>query len=305
MADRSISLEAGAARVEIAPDVGGALASFRWRGRELLRPTPDTARIARDVRKFGCYPLVPYSNRIADAALHTREGTIYDLMRNFGDHPHAIHGVGWQRPWSVATRAPTKVLLTMEHRPDGETAQAWPFAFRAAQSFSLDTRSANATLTLTLQIENTDTRAFPFGLGWHPFFPRDSETQLGFSADGVWRTDSTGLPTRHDAVPDVWRFDPPRTIAAPLDNVFTGWPGRASIVWLQRALELTIEAEPTCNFLVVYIPRGQDYFAVEPVTHMTDAFNRYARGARGTGTRLIGPAQTHCATMRLVASLIS
>ncbi|MGI8894717.1 MAG: aldose 1-epimerase [Casimicrobiaceae bacterium] len=299
-----VSLEAGDARVEIAPEVGGAVASFRWRGHEVLRPTPDDARKVRNVREFACYPLVPYSNRIADATLHARDGTIYDLVRNFGDHPHAIHGVGWQRLWSVETREPAHALLALEHRPDGGVASAWPFAFRAAHSFSLDARTNAAILTMTLAIENTDTRAFPFGLGWHPFFPRDAVTQLGFSADGVWQTDPTGLPTRHVAVPDAWRFDPPRTLAMPLDNVFTGWTGRASIVWPQRALELTIEAARTCDHLVVFIPTGWDFFAVEPVTHMTDAFNRYARGERATGTRLIDPGQTHCCTMRIAASMI-
>jgi len=186
-----IELASSEARVEIAPNVGGAIASFRWRGHDVLRPTSDAARRSRNVRQFACYPLVPYSNRIADATLRLRDdGASYSLARNFGDHPHAIHGVGWQRVWSVETAcAPSSVLLSLEHRPDGEPAKAWPFAFRALQSFSLDARADAASLTLALAIENTDSRAFPFGLGWHPFFPRDRATRLGFKADGVWETD--------------------------------------------------------------------------------------------------------------------
>jgi len=298
-----VVLEAGDARVEIAPEVGGAIASFRWRGHELLRPTHGNARTTRNVRQFACYPLVPYSNRIAEAVLRTRDGTTHELAGNFDNHPHAIHGVGWQRPWSVEHRASTHALLTLEHQPDGDAAKAWPFAFRATHSFSMEVRTNAATLALTLAIESFATCAFPFGLGWHPFFPRDAMTELGFNANGVWHTDATGLPTRHVAIPDAWRFDPPRALATPLDNVFTGWAGRASVVWPQRGLEVKIEADRSCDHLVVYIPPGRDFFAVEPVTHMTDAFNRYARGARGTGTRIIDPGQTYRCTMRIVASL--
>ncbi|MEJ7669905.1 MAG: aldose 1-epimerase [Casimicrobiaceae bacterium] len=304
MGSDPISLAAGDAQVEIAPGIGGAIAAFRWREYDVLRPTPDDARSSGDVRQFACYPLVPYSNRIADATLRLHDGTTHALARNFGDHPHAIHGVGWQRDWSVKIREPADALLTLEHQPDGDAATAWPYAFRALQSFALDTRPDAAMLTMKLAIENTDACPFPFGLGWHPFFPRDAVTQLGFSADGVWQTDATCLPTHHIGIPDAWRFDPPRAIGATaLDNVFTGWTGRASLAWPQCRLEATVEADSACDHLVVFVPPGRDFLAVEPVTHMTDAFNRAARGASCTGMRLIGPGQSYCCTMSIVASI--
>ena len=46
----------------------------------------------------------------------------------------------------------------------------------------------------------------------------------------------------------------------------------------------------------------RDYLAVEPVTHMTDAFNRAARGERDTGTRWLGPGDERSCTMRIVAT---
>jgi aldose 1-epimerase len=49
----------------------------------------------------------------------------------------------------------------------------------------------------------------------------------------------------------------------------------------------------------VFVPSGQDYLAVEPVTHMTDAFNHAARGDHGTGTRVLEPGATFSCTMRI------
>src|SRR5438552_19144770 len=91
-----LMLGAGDAQVELAPATGGALAGFTYRGVDVLRPTPADVRAEGNVRGHACYPLVPYSNRIANARL-TLDGRAYTLRKNFGEHPHSIHGVGWQR----------------------------------------------------------------------------------------------------------------------------------------------------------------------------------------------------------------
>src|SRR6187399_481226 len=98
----ALSLSAGTARVEISPGAGGAIASFTVDGIDVLRRTPPAERDA-NVRAHACYPLVPYSNRIAHAKLRFA-GRDFELDRNFGDHPHSIHGVGWQRPWRIVAR---------------------------------------------------------------------------------------------------------------------------------------------------------------------------------------------------------
>ena len=297
-----VTIAAGDAAVAIVPGVGGSIGSFRCRGIDVLRPTPEAFRHAGDVRQFACYPLVPYSNRIAQAALASPERT-HPLARNFGDHPHAIHGVGWQRAWTLEADGPAHARLALDHVPEGDTALSWPWAFRATQAFALASVPDGALLTLTLTIRNTDSHTFPFGLGWHPFFQRDASTELGFVAEGVWQTDETCLPTAHVAVPPPWRFDPPRAIdATTLDTVFTGWAGDAEIRWPSTGHRVLIEADRSCSHLVVFIPPGRDQFAVEPVTHMTDAFNRAARGGSATGTRYLRPGDAHSCTMRIVAT---
>jgi aldose 1-epimerase len=299
----TLRLADGDATVTLAPALGGAIASFTAGGRDVLRPTPSDALAAGNVRATACYPLVPYSNRIADASLRLPDGTRHALARNFGDHPHSIHGVGWQRAWHVASVEPTRALLCLEHRPDGENARAWPFAFRATQSFALRVDGNRATLGISLAIESCDARPFPFGLGWHPFFPRDEATRLGFRAAGVWLVDGTNLPTRLDAAVGRWRFDPPRTLAdVTLDNAFTGWDGRATLVTPSAGDAVTIEADRALGFLVVYAPAGRDFLAVEPVTHMTDAFNRATLGAAGTGTRVLAPGAAYSCTMRITCA---
>jgi aldose 1-epimerase len=54
----------------------------------------------------------------------------------------------------------------------------------------------------------------------------------------------------------------------------------------------------------VYVPAGRDFLAVEPVTHMTDGFNRAARGEAGTGTRTLAAGAAFSCTMRISVRVI-
>jgi len=113
----------------------------------------------------------------------------------------------------------------------------------------------------------------------------------------------TNLPTRRVAADDAWRFDPPRALRGiALDHVFVGWDGRATIDVPTQGHTVTIEADRSLSFLVVYVPADRDFLAVEPVTHMTDAFNRAAGGEPGTGTRALGPGASYSCTMRITCA---
>ena len=294
----TLELACADAEVALAPGIGGAIAAFRCGGEDVLRPSAAAALAADDVRGLACYPLVPYSNRIADAILHFA-GRRYALAHNFGDHPHAIHGLGWQRPWRVVSHAAGHALLELRHAADTAAARAaWPWPFVATQFVRLAAHGGGVTLLARLALRNTGQAPFPFGLGWHPYFPRAVDTRLGFRADSVWLNGPTQLPQTCTAVPPAWRFDPPRTVQVILDQVFNGWSGTAT---LERPghLRVTLAADRSCAHLVVYAPENSGYLAVEPVTHQTDAFNRSAAGAPDTGTRLLAPGRAFSCTMRL------
>jgi len=294
-----VRLAVGGAAVDLAPAVGGAIAAFAWHGVPVLRPTPADALAANDVRRTACYPLVPYSNRIRDARLRFGDRD-YALGRNFGDHPHAIHGVGWQRAWTVDHAEASRALMRLEHDGAGANAIAWPWPFRATQAFDLAASGSRAALTLSLAIVNTGPAAFPFGLGWHPFFPRSAATTVCFGARSVWRNDATALPVDRVDAAGAWSFAAPRDPGdTTIDNVFHGWDGTAVIDGATSSPAVTVEGDAACDRLVFYAPAGRDFIALEPVTHETDAFNRAHAGAAGTGMRMLPPGAGFSCTMRI------
>lgn len=284
-------LQHGDQTVELAPDVGGAIARYSIIhddvSVDLMRATSfDT----RNVLDFACFPLVPYSSRVREGRFRF-EGREIRLPLNFGDHPHSIHGHGWQAPWSVSAVAPDSVTLDYDH-----VADAWPWAYRARQSFLLD----REMLTIELSLTNLSDRSMPAGLGLHPYFPRARKARLRANVSSVWRMNAEVMPLERVPLPADCRL--PEGVAlrdVVLDNGFEGWDGRAEITWPELGLGLDLEASPALRRLVVYAPAGQEFFCVEPVSNMTDAFNRAAEGERDTGMRVLAPGEAFAAWMRL------
>lgn len=298
-----ISLRAGDLALDLAPKVGGVVAGFRHGATDILRPMPAEAIARGLVRQSSCYPLVPYSNRIAHGRFNM-DGQTHQLTLNFGDHPHSIHGNGWQRIWQVEAASETDATLMLDHVPFGFGPagwDGWPFAFRAVQRFSLTPEA----MEITMAIENRDTRPMPAGLGWHPYFKAHEGATLAFSADDVWRNGPNSLPQERVAIPPAWDYSADRLLGEPnLDNCFNGWMGAAEMQFPQEGLSVRMEAGPDVRHLVVYIPTGRGFFAVEPVTNMNDAVNRMDEVA-DHGLRILQPGEQMAISMSIAVTALA
>ncbi|MGD1879885.1 MAG: aldose 1-epimerase [Kiloniellaceae bacterium] len=283
-----LRLSDGLAELEVAPREGGCITAFRWRrGAETLdwlRPAPASGRFAPN--DSGCFPLLPYSNRIRSGRF-SFGGKDYRLRPNFAPAPHTIHGHGWKLPWEVAAQNADSLTLSYDH--DGSD---WPAPYRAAQRFALH----DGGLSVEIAVTNTGTQAMPAGLGLHPYFPRTPACRLAATVDRMWATDAEVMPT---GLVDADLSGGLSPDATPLDNCFTGFAGRAVIDWPEQAATLTLEADPALAFLVVYTPAGADFFCAEPVSHCTDAVN-LAAARDDTGLAVLQAGERFAATLRFL-----
>jgi aldose 1-epimerase len=276
-------------RTEVAPHIGGSILSLTHASRTVLRPTPEEAVEAGAVRRTACFPLVPYANRIAEGRF-LWDGRAHRLAENFPASPHPLHGVGWRRPWQVVSADERSCVLRLEHRPRGSEQQDWPFAFDAEQKMSLGIGG----LRVELSVVNVDESAAPLGLGLHPLFPRRGSERLIFNAAGAWRNGSDMLPAS-PVSGGLWEHAAGQSLdAQDLDNDFFGWNGTARIE-AECSDAIHISASSIFSALRVFTPADKDFFAVEPVSHSTDAINRGGAaellrvqpGARLSGTMTI------------------
>ncbi len=260
-------LRAGPSSLVLAPDTGGAILGWSHGARPVLRRALPDAILLGHVRGLAGFPLVPFCNRIACGRFHW-DGQDYDLDRNFGDHPHTIHGVGWQAAWRVDAVTANSATISLLHDARGEQGRHWPFSFAAEQHIDL----AEDALQVTLRMTNRHPDAVPAGLGLHPYFLRSTYRTMQFDAEGVWHNGANSLPIQHTAVPAAWDHSAGRTIGSvALDHCFTGWRGPVRLAGPAFGLEL--ETSEIFRHLQVYTPPGQDFFCVEPTSHMPDAIN--------------------------------
>lgn len=273
------ALRAGPWQLGLLPELGGAIAYLTRDGRDVLRRAPDGVD---DPLETGCFPLVPYANRIAHGRF-SFAGEAHLLPLNFGDHPHSLHGIGWQSRWTMRMEGAADAVMDLRH--DG--GDGWPWPFRAEQRLALD----DDGLTVSLALANEGDRAMPAGLGLHPYFPRDASTRLTMAAERMWEGDATMIPTRAVAAGTFgdWLAGagfPDRLI----DNSFDGWTGQAVIDGAGGATRIGAIGARAVH---LYAPPGETFLCVEPVSHLPDALNQ------GFAIDTLEPGETLTLTMRI------
>jgi len=214
-----IELEDEFTRLTLAPELGASIVNWTVRstGQPLLRHSDAHALNTGLPGKLGCFPLIPWSNRIADGGFDCPDGWLA-LAPNSLTDPLPIHGSAWQQVWDVVSRSENEVVLQL----DGTT----PFAYRARQRFHLSAGKLSIELLVTHLAEH----AAWHGLGLHPYLPRTANTRLQAPARHVWLCDRAKLPTELSALPLEWDFQHLKALPESLvDNGFCEWNGHCLI----------------------------------------------------------------------------
>jgi aldose 1-epimerase len=236
----------------------------------------------------GCFPLVPYCNRIRDGRF-TFRGREVRVARNMASDASPLHGQGWLGAWEVVRQSGTEAELLFVH-PAGE----WPWAYEARQAFTVD----DGGLTVVLSCTNTGREPMPCGLGQHPYFHCTPETVLDTEVESVWTIDENVLPV--EKLPAKGRYDlrNRRVAGQDLDNGFGGWSGRATVE--DPSLPFRIEmSSPDVDFFQLYSPPSGELFVIEPVSHANAALNEPEEAWAELGLKVLEPGETMSLTMRI------
>ncbi len=276
----AITLDAFGWRAVILPALGGAMASLNFEGEPVLRSAgPDVG----DILDCASFPLVPFANRIGHGLLRIGERTV-QLDREPVALPHAHHGHGWRRDWQVADVSDRYLTLFYDHPGQGASGDSgWPWSYRAEQRFVIHPGGIH----IDMAIVNRDPQsAMPCGTGIHPYFVRRRASAITLRATGIWANHPDGLAKVLEPT-DLFKGDQPVPVDAleGLDNFFpctdpaTIWGGDHSLVLHGSAMA----------GVHIYVPAGEEYFCVEPVSHPPDAFGR----GEYTAADIVAPGETY------------
>ncbi len=240
----------------IDPQRGGGILRFDWRDQPIFHPARMNEEGPLALANF---VMVPFSNRIANGQF-SFNGQSVTLVPNYpaASAQHPIHGHGWTGQWQIVAKSEDTLHLRYEH-PGGR----WPWLYVCDQIMTLTPDGYLHRVSIT----NTGEITMPAGLGFHPYFPR-SKAKLHTSFDGFWQTSGDGLPTRWISKVGPYCLSDDD----PVDTVFTGRKSPLLIDWPQH--QLIIEPDFDLPETHIFAPAGEDYFCIEPVSHITDAINR-------------------------------
>ena len=258
------ALEADGWRLKIDAARGGQVVECSWHGHEVF--TTATAGLWPSETQAGCFPLVPYSNRIRNGAFSIAGRSVSLTPPEFA-FPHALHGLGWRSAWLCQQSRPNEATLLQTH--DGA---AWPWRYRARQHFS----ASGNRLIMSIEIENSGASPMPAGIGFHPYFSRQPGTKLALGVGGFWTTSPSnpGIPEDWCSLDPLTNFFEGKELGTiDLDNCFTGWARNARIESPHTQLRIDLAASAAFSNLVVFCPTDRNILCLEPVSHVNDAAN--------------------------------
>jgi len=265
--------------VVLDPVRGGRLASWTVDGQELLVGAPDDVDASIH---WGCFVMAPWPGRLAGGRFEWR-GTTIRLRQTHGRH--AIHGLTWNRPWTVESATADAATLSIELPRD-----EWPMGGRVRQRLEV-TRTG---LRLDAEIEAVE--PMPAALGWHPWFRRRGDPRLRVDADRLQVTRGmvpTGAVEAVEGRTDLRAG--PRLGVRRLDLAYVAARSPVVITWPD--LELRIAFEPSPAPLVVYTPAAS--ICVEPLTATPNALALAPAMRRSAGVRILAAGESLRAGMTL------
>ncbi|WP_433667569.1 aldose 1-epimerase [Nocardia sp. CA-136227] len=237
----AVTLRSADAAVHLTPDNGGRIRGLTVAGHELLL----------DGDPHGSFPMVPWCGRLRDGVLH-HAGHSYPFPRDAP--PHALHGLGWTRAWTVTAATETTAELSLD------LGAPWPFGGTATQRISIDDRGLDLEMTISAAAMD-----FPAQAGWHPWFRRtlsagDAPVRIDFAPSWQELRGADYLPSGERIAPRPGPWDDCFGMPEGVDVTLT-WPGR---------LELRITSP--VQWVVVYDERLEGV-CVEPQSGPPDGLN--------------------------------
>jgi aldose 1-epimerase len=284
-----VSLRSGELVLVLAPATGGSIVRFERVESDGTRTAimRGTDRADASVLDMGCFPLVPYCNRIRGGQFQFRGRTIRQQPNMAGD-PSPLHGHGWLASWTLVEQTESRAHLLYRHEPDD-----WPWQYGASQRFELDTDA----LRIELTCRNLSEEPMPCGLGQHPYFPCTPATELDTGVRDVWTVDDEVLPVARIAAEGRYDLRQRRICGQDLDNGFSDWNQEA---WIRTPGSSSIRlTSADARFFQVYSPVQGGFFVAEPVSHANAALNEPEEKWAELGLRVLQPGEEMQLSVRL------
>lgn len=229
--------------------------------------------------------LFPFASRIKEGKYKFQED---EYQFNCNDNgKNALHGLVFDKKFELFEPEEHKdncsVTLNYFER---NLSEGFPFKYFLSVTYTLFENSLKVRITA----KNMDDKAFPFILGWHPYFNSDNlkESSLTFNSDKKVDFDENLITKEIVAfkTPEIFKIEDQQ-----LDDCFILNDNKVSFKTPSYKMEITSDAKK--NYLQLYTPKEFPVIAIEPMTGISNSFNNKI------GLQVLEPNKTYAINWNL------
>ena len=241
---------------------GASLQTLKLNGEIIIEdvsPLPYSSTYASSI-------LFPFANRIKDG-VYTFEGKTFQFPINETGNNNALHGLVFNKTFNVVDQKETEnfASITFEY-VENNASIGFPYTYTLQLQYIIKKNSVD----INVWVKNTDSHAFPFTLGWHPYFVSSDlfNSTLHFDSNKQIAFDSRCITTGVNTIENESVFE---VKDKQLDDCFILNSNKTQFNTPNHKLQISTSSKE--NFLQIYTPPKANTIAIEPTTGVSDSFN--------------------------------
>ena len=260
----------------LVPEFGATLLELNFNGKNILDSYKTPEHLASgDWSKSAI--LFPFPNRLDDGKYNVN-GIDYQFPINEKGRNNALHGLGFDKSYEVKGMTVQEDFASVScvYQSKGNNS-AYPFTFLFEITFTI--KNSNE-FEVEMYFTNESNHAIPIGLGWHPYFILDEESNdswLQLPNCKKVEVNDKMIPTGEKTIFEDFKklrrigdssLDTCFEIEDKSENVNILLKGRFGEInyWQETGAQLW-------NFFQIFTPPARKSVAIEPMTCNINAFN--------------------------------
>lgn len=230
--------------------------------------------------------LFPFTNRIKNGT-YSFYNNEYNLELN-ENAKNAIHGLVYNKKFKIVNHKINVdfASITLSYQ-EIQKPKGFPFNYDIILTYTL----SQTELNLEVIVKNTDSKTFPFTLGWHPYFYSSDlfNSFLKFNSTKKVVLDPKMIPIKIDKISPIDKKFQIKN--KKFDDCFI--VNDKNISFETPTYSINISSSLNENYIQIYTPNKTNAIAIEPMTGPANSFNNKL------GLKVLNPNETYQINLKI------
>lgn len=276
---------------KIYPDIGASIQDLVIKNTEIIYGINSLTQPSDVYTVNPSILMFPFPGRVKNGS-YIYKNKQYQLKQNEQHRDNAIHGLIAHKSFTLTHSASNENQVNLSFSYSVKNAdKGFPYDFDIIMHYTIKEDQVN----LDFEISNTGKEAFPFALGWHPYFKTNdlSNNTLSFKTSEEILCNENMIPTGTKKIGD---FDDFKISNTHFDTCYVMNSHLITLKTQQYIAKINIENKNQ-QYVQLFTPALRDCIAIEPMSCIPDAFNN------GKGLSELSPDCKHHYKIKLTVEI--